>query len=45
MTDASKDVLIAAKNKRIRDLEDENKMLKQGCKCSEVNCTSLVADC
>jgi hypothetical protein len=29
MTDASKDVVIAAKNKRIKDLEDENKMLKQ----------------
>ncbi len=29
MTDASKDVVIAAKNKRIKDLEDENKMLRQ----------------
>ncbi len=29
ITDASKDVVIAAKNKRIKDLEDENKMLKQ----------------
>lgn len=28
MTDASKDVLIAAKNKRIKVLEDENKRLK-----------------
>lgn len=28
MTDASKDVLIAAKNKRIKALEDENKRLK-----------------
>ncbi len=28
MTDASKDVLIAAKNKRIKDLEVENKRLK-----------------
>jgi len=29
MTDASKDVVIAAKNKRIKELEDENKSLKQ----------------
>jgi tRNA1(Val) A37 N6-methylase TrmN6 len=29
MTDASKDVLIAAKNKRIRELENENKRLKE----------------
>lgn len=29
MTDASKDVVIAAKNKRIRELEQENKSLKQ----------------
>jgi predicted translin family RNA/ssDNA-binding protein len=29
MTDASKDVVIAAKNKRIRELEEENKLLKQ----------------
>jgi len=28
MTDASKDVLIAAKNRRIKTLEDENKRLK-----------------
>jgi ribosomal protein L29 len=28
MTDASKDVLIAAKNKRIKALEEENKRLK-----------------
>ena len=28
MTDASKDVLIAAKNKRIKTLEEENKRLK-----------------
>ena len=28
MTDASKDVLIAAKNKRIKELEEENKRLK-----------------
>lgn len=28
MTDASKDVLIAAKNKRIKELEAENKRLK-----------------
>lgn len=28
MTDASKDVIIAAKNKRIKELEDENKRLK-----------------
>jgi hypothetical protein len=28
MTDASKDVLIAAKNKRIKELEEENKNLK-----------------
>ncbi len=28
MTDTSKDVLIAAKNKRIKTLEDENKRLK-----------------
>jgi len=28
MTDASKDVLIAAKNKRIKELEAENKQLK-----------------
>ena len=29
MTDASKDIVIAAKNKRIRELEEENKLLKQ----------------
>lgn len=29
MTDASKDALIAAKNKRIKELEDENKRLKE----------------
>ncbi len=29
MTDANKDAVIAAKNKRIKDLEDENKRLKQ----------------
>jgi cell shape-determining protein MreC len=28
MTEASKDVLIAAKNKRIKALEEENKRLK-----------------
>jgi ribosomal protein L29 len=28
MTEASKDVLIAAKNKRIKELETENKQLK-----------------
>ena len=28
MTDASKDVLIAAKNKRIKELEEENKRMK-----------------
>lgn len=28
MTDASKDVLIAAKNKRIKELETENKRFK-----------------
>ncbi len=28
MTDASKDVLIVAKNKRIKELEAENKRLK-----------------
>jgi predicted Zn-dependent protease len=28
MTDASKDVVIAAKNKRIKELEEENKKLK-----------------
>lgn len=28
MTDSSKDVLLAAKNKRIQELEDENKRLK-----------------
>jgi predicted Zn-dependent protease len=29
MTDASKDVVIAAKNKRIKELEEENRLLKQ----------------
>ncbi|WP_369799698.1 DUF6262 family protein [Brevibacillus sp. SKDU10] len=29
MTDASKDSLIAAKSKRIKELEDENKRLKE----------------
>ncbi|WP_064199779.1 DUF6262 family protein [Brevibacillus brevis] len=29
MTDASKDALIAAKSKRIKELEDENKRLKE----------------
>jgi len=29
MTDASKDVLIAAKNKKIKELESENKKLKE----------------
>jgi hypothetical protein len=29
MTDASKDIVIAAKNKRIKELEEENKLLKQ----------------
>jgi predicted translin family RNA/ssDNA-binding protein len=28
MTEASKDAVIAAKNKRIKDLKDENKILK-----------------
>lgn len=29
MTESSKDVLLAAKNKRIRELENENKRIKQ----------------
>ena len=29
MTDASKDAVIAAKNKKIRELEAENKLLKE----------------
>lgn len=29
MTDSSKDVLLAAKNKRIQELEDENKRIKR----------------
>ena len=29
MTDTSKDVVIAAKNKRIKELEEENRLLKQ----------------
>lgn len=29
MTDISKDVVIAAKNKRIKEMEEENKLLKQ----------------
>ena len=29
MTDANKDILIAAKNKRLKELENENKRLKE----------------